>query len=489
MTSCRSSFLHLVTGRWLDTVLALLATLALFATALLALRVVTPLPAGWPVAISGSFALICVALVWRHSLSLADWVRRFTISLSRTPLWAIVLLGLVLRVIWIALFPAEPASDGKAYLTLGIRLSAGQEYEIVGTRAYWPIGYPLFLAVWLKLLGDGTAAYLFGNLFSYLLGVIGVAFLGRTLAGDRAARIAALLFAVWPNLVFNSATPEKEMLVLALLPWATALLIRSVRDSSSRWPAAAAGVLMGAATLVQPSLQFIPLVAAIFVIGIGNVSLRSLANAALLIASTAVIIAPWSIRNHQLFDQFVLVSTNGGDVLYRANNPLATGGYQARGEIDLSQLDELERDALGRRYALEWIKNNPGAFAALVAEKQILFMGDDAVGVYTTLKVGKASADGRLYALLKAASNAWWLLVWACLLALSLASIRSPDVLPALGRTPIWLWLYLLTIHSLFESTGKYHVPVISALCVLLAVFATATKSDADNLPGASRAP
>jgi hypothetical protein len=487
MTHSQSSFLHLIAGRWLDAVLALLATFALLATPLQALRLTTQLPTALSFAISCAFACTCLGLIARHSVSLADSLRRISISLSRPPLWSIALLGLALRVIWIALFPAEAASDGKVYLDLGLRLSEGQEYENAGTRAYWPIGYALFLAAWLKLPIDSTYAYLLANLFSYLLGVFGVAFLARTLAGDQAARIAALLFAIWPNLIFNSATPEKEMLVLALLPWATAFLLGSTHDNASRWLTLPAGLLMGAATLVQPSLQFIPLVGAVFLLGIGGVSGRRLASAALLIASAALVIAPWSIRNYQLFDQFVLVSTNGGDVLYRANNPIATGGYQPRGEIDLSQLDEIERDKLGRRYAFEWIRTNPAAFAALVAEKQVLFMGDDAVGVYTTLKVGKASTDGRLYALLKAASNAWWLLVWACLLAFSLASLRRPRLMPALGRAPIWLWLYLFAIHSLFESTGKYHVPVISVLCVLVAVFATAPKPDAGNTLDASR--
>ena len=34
----------------------------------------------------------------------------------------------------------------------------------------------------------------------------------------------------------------------------------------------------------------------------------------------AVVIAPWSIRNHSVLKEFVVISTNGGDVFYRANN-------------------------------------------------------------------------------------------------------------------------------------------------------------------------
>lgn len=473
MTNNDSGFQRLVGGRWLDAVLVLLAVLALFATPLQVLRLTTPFAPVVKVAIAGIFAIACLAIAWRYAPRLAldtSWTLN---RLSRIPIWLIALTGLLLRLAWIATFPADPASDGKAYLTLGARLSAGESYEIAGTHAYWPVGYPLFLAAWLALPIDDRMGYLLSNLVTYLIGVFGVAHLARTLAGENAARIAAFLFAVWPNLVFNSATPEKEMLVLALLPWATSLLIVAQRRDASLWASLAAGILMGVATLVQPSLQFLPLVGAIFLAGLSRMSSRSILQCAALLVGTILVISPWTVRNHAHFDQFVLVSTNGGDVLYRANNPLATGAYMPKGEIEMSNLEELERDKLGRRLAVEWIKNNPGSFGALLLEKQILFMGDDAVGVYTTLKVGKASDDGRLYALLKALSNAWWMLVWVALLVFSLVSIRQGVTLPALARTPIWLWLYLFAIHSVFESTGKYHVPVLSVLCVLLAVFAT----------------
>lgn len=481
MTGAEVGFQRLVGGPWLDGILALLATLALFATSLQALRLATPLAPNVSLAIAGAFALACFTLSWRYYEAIARKCCRLLSKVSEIPLWLIALLGLALRVTWITAFSAEPGSDGKVYLDLGTWLSQGESYELEGNLAYWPIGYPLYLAAWFALPTDPKTAVLLSNLAAFLIGLSGVAHLARTLAGEPAARIAALIFAVWPNLVFNSATPEKEMLVLGLLPWATSLLIRSVRSGASLWTTLAAGMLMGAATLVQPSLQFLPLVGAIFLLGIGRCSGRCMLQGAVVIVGAITVIAPWSIRNYQHFDQFVLVSTNGGDVLYRANNPLATGAYMPRGEIDLSNFGELERDELGRRHAAEWIRNNPAAFGALVIEKQILFMGDDSVGVYTTLKVGKASGSGLVYALFKAFSNAWWMLVWAALLAFSLTAMRRGTSLPALARTPIWLWLYLFAIHSIFESTGKYHVPVISMLCVMLAVFTTAVERARDT--------
>lgn len=97
-------------------------------------------------------------------------------------------------------------------------------------------------------------------------------------------------------------------------------------------------------------------------------------------------------------------------------------------------------------------------------------MGDDAVGAYSTFKVGGGVASDALYAALKAFANAWWMLVW--LLVGLFAWLRRGEKQYAnpLWLTPTWIWLYLFAIHSVFESAGKYHVPVLWVLCVLAGV-------------------
>src|SRR5205823_4707762 len=115
---------------------------------------------------------------------------------------------------------------------------------------------------------------------------------------------------------------------------------------------------------------------------------------------------------------FVVISTNGGDVFYRANNPLATGGYIQRGEKDLVSLDvgEVERSRMGYELGKSWIRQNPDAFLALAMKKQILFLGDDAIGAYESLK--RATDSNTLaYVGAKAVSNAFWLLLWLAIFA------------------------------------------------------------------------
>jgi hypothetical protein len=176
----------------------------------------------------------------------------------------------------------------------------------------------------------------------------------------------------------------------------------------------------------------------------------------------AIVIAPWTVRNYRTFDRFVLVSTNGGLAMYGANNPRAHGGYVEEGpEEDLMRMPELEADREAKRRAAEWIVANPGRFLALAFEKNIRFMGDDSIGAYQTLRRGKGSSSEVVYAAAKFGSNAYWLAIWALLLC---------GLLPQRGgserRPPEWLivpfaFLYFLSLHSIVESNGKYHVLTI----------------------------
>lgn len=463
-------------GPWLGCVVILLGFLAVTSTSLQMIRLGGVASENVMAIAAFVLGILASLIVWLLRQTIVDFLSWACQRLGSVPLWAIAVTGLALRLIWIALFPADPGSDGQIYLMLGERLQSGGSYEIAGTRAYWPIGYPLFLSGFLALFESKNAAYLVSNLALYVIGFTGTYRLGQSIAGTISGKFAATLFALWPNLVFSSATPEKEMLVLALLPWAAYFIHLSISQRIGHWQTLTAGAILGAAILVQPSLQFLPFVCGIFLISMIRPLRSGMSAGVLLCLGAALVVSPWTWRNYQLFDHFVLVSTNGGDNFYRANNPMATGGYTLRGEVELSSLGEIEQDKTGKRLAIEWIKQNPIAFARLAVEKQVRFMGDDAVGVYTTLKVGKASSDARIYGVLKVLANVWWLAAWGALCAFSLVAAKRLAAQPQLAMSPIWFWLYLFAIHSVFESAGKYHVPMLWVLCVMIGAMATSMR-------------
>jgi hypothetical protein len=445
-------------ARWLAWTMVFFAAIAWMATPVILARGVLSL-AGWQEAGLALGAALCfvgvVFMVHRQAPALGVLAARLMEGKQR--LLLLVLIGLVLRVGWVIAFNAQPSSDGLTYLELAKKLVNGQSYETSGTLAYWPPGYAFFLALFLLPFPPGIAIPV-SQLGLFCVAAVGVYRLTERLSSSKAALIAVGLFCLWPNLIAHSATPEKELLVATLLIWA-------IIGATGVWTTSAfiAGLLLGAMTLVQPStLLLIPAMCALLLIRRAG---RAPLPIAVLLLGAALVIAPWTVRNHEVLGGFKLVSTNGGGNFYRANNSLANGGYTPVGEVDLSHLSELDADRVGKELATRWIKEHPARFLGLVIEKQVRFMGDDAAGVYSTFRGDDVKRSQMAYLALKLAANFWWLAIWAGIAALVIMGAQ-------LGKASFlaWGWMYLFVLHSIFESAGKYHVPVLWIPCVILAV-------------------
>jgi len=448
-------------------IMLLLAFLANGATAFISTRLVFP-NHGYLGVILG---MICLCLVGAVLIffrkDVVAVIRKTADFLPNLTIFHLVFLGLFLRIVWLVLFPAAPASDGAVYLHLAQKLAAGQEYSIANTRSYWPPGYPLLLIPFVWLLGAGSLAVVCLNVLLYFSGIMGVWKLAEAFAGARAARLACLIFAVWPNLVAIMGTPDKEQAIIALLPWAMLLLYRSVDDLRIA-RVLIAGVLVGFAALAQPSLLLWPTVCFAFLWFCSSLRI-ALIGSLVFVLGMILVISPWTIRNWSVFDAFVPVATNGGGNLYRANNPLATGGYTKRGEVDLSNLDELEANHLGQKLALEWIGSHPVDFLKLSWEKMLRFMGDDAAGLYSSLKLGGSAMGAVAYPILKLVANLFWMGLWVLIAVGIVSAIAGRCLIEEVSWTgPVLMFLYLFSLHVVFESSGKYHMPAAWALCVLI---------------------
>jgi hypothetical protein len=322
---------------------------------------------------------------------------------------------------------------------------------------------------WLALIPSQPVAIALSNLTLFLVGSAGIVVLGRRQMSEGHVRLALALHALWPNLVFQAGLPEKELLLVALLPWVLHFWIGSFDVPGGSRRAFGAGVLLGACLLVQPGLLYLPIFLAVHGLAAGPGPWPLGRRLLVLAAGALLIVSPWTLRNALVLGEFVPVATNAGGVLYRANNPRASGGYTDRGEVDLSNLGEVEADREGKRLAKEWILGNPAAFLKLGFEKQLRFMGDDAVGAYHTLKRGKNQRDGTLYIVAKAVSNAFWLLVCGLILCSVTASMKSRTRMPPETLCLLLAFAYSLLLHSVGESAGKYHLLWSATLALLAA--------------------
>ena len=452
------------------------ALFALFAVPARSMALAMPTLAGpGRVAASAAVAAAAALIVWRRREALAARLRHLVARLeaSRPRRWLVVALalGLALRFAWMAAAPTPFRSDGLSYARLAEALAVEGVYRAPGEDlAFWPPGYPLALVPFVVLLGDSRDAVLASNLVLYALLVGTTWWFGRRALGDAPAALACLLLAVWPNLVALAAVPAKELLVAVLLLGALSLLVaaESRQRASAAWGLAlAGGAALGAATLVQPGLALLALPLAGHALLAGRTRrVAGVAVAGLALGASALVL-PWMLRNQRLLGAPVL-GTAAGLVFFLANNPRATGEHVAVNDLDLAGLPELERSRRGFELGRAWISENPGAFARLAMRKLVVFLGDDADGVYHTLR--ERSLPRGAYALAKGVAQTFWWALWLGVLLGAWTHGRAIGASPWLVSGVLAL-LYLGAVHAVFEAGGRHHVP-LAPLIALLAVSA-----------------
>ena len=426
-----------------------------------------PLLVSIALGLAGSAVTIALAMA-KIPLPLARWEAVVSRQGGKVT-GGIIAAGVLLRFGWVAVYPPVQISNFEKYWKLAVQfMETSRFYEIFQGHtvyAYRPPGYPVMLGLIMKVFGPHAWIPAVSNIVFYVITSLIVISLARRIAGELPAVIAAALLAFWPcyfAFAGLSATEYVFMLIMISAIWAFH------RAGEAGWPyALLAGVLTGLGTLVRANLMVFPFFFFLYALMNRGRLGKGLQHTAIAIAAMVLVVLPWSMRNYSIFGEFVAVSTNGGSNLYRSNNPNATGTYTERGERDLDQFlhDELLWDKTGNAWAKEWILGNPGDFLQLSAKKLRIFMGEDNTGVKWSMK-GHEKNEGLLYELLSAFSTVWWMGMWVLVLV-GLIRWRDYFAGSALGATLLYSALFLVVIHSVYESQPRYHMPIMAVMAIV----------------------
>jgi len=374
------------------------------------------------------------------------------------------------RLAWILIARPLQASDFRIFDLAGHQLAAGQPH-----LAFPPnLGIVLQLATIYRLFGPSQLTAQVVNVLLALPTALLLYRLARRLAGEAAARLAVVLFALWPcDIMFRGVFATEFGFAIGLLGGLDALV--SSLGSRRPWRGAlVAGVAFGIADAFRPVGPLVVAAAVVWLLlRLAGTRRRRLAAVAVLVASFAAVVAgsaalrtltgfhrpaispltyllfgtsiegrgQWNQADHELFDR--LWAEAGG------STPRAAG---------------LVAGVVWRR-----VVDHPRAMLGLAFTKIAGQWADDTFGAYWgtlgRIRAGHAAGIEVALPVLSALSQ----YAWIGLLAAALAGCLRPRA-AVFGRDVGLLLVVLLVfvlLHLVIEVQGRYHEPWAFVVLVL----------------------
>jgi 4-amino-4-deoxy-L-arabinose transferase-like glycosyltransferase len=397
--------------------------------------------------------------------------------------------------------PLPGIADQITYDTLAQRVLAGYGFSF--PIAWWPAtpaGQPTAHWSFLYTLYLSGVYGLFGPhpLFARLLqaSIAGVLYplltfrIGRRLFGEPAGLVTAGLVAVYAYFVYYAGALMTETFFILTVLWAidlaTSLAASGAGASPGRWRAArpwlALGLVLGVGVLLrQVLLVFLPVLFA-WLIWYRRSNMRStLAGLALSALIVAVLIAPWTVRNYQRFDRFVLLNTNEGFAFFWANHPihgtnfvaiLPSSLYHELIPPELLGLDEAGLNAALLQRGIGFVMDDPERYALLSMSR-----------LKDYFEFWPSNDSGLMSNLVRVVSFGVYLPLMLYGAWLTARRVREG---PALVLIYLFAVIYSL-VHLLSWTLVRYRLPVDAVLMPMAAIAVLDLAARARKLYGARR--
>ena len=255
-------------------------------------------------------------------------------------------------------------------------------------------------------------------------------------------------------------------ILLMVLSW-----LRVQADRPFWIPAFGGGVAAGCGALAKAVLLIAPAQTLLFLI----LTDRSIVQRRLWVVwgiftlAMMATIAPWILRNYQVFGRPVPVATSGPLVLYSANNPRSNGLYSSLPDEThvTTPAEMLSHGQWCREQAFRFIRSRPRDFASLVWRKLLHTWGTETT--FVELINFKGQTLGKWDPALRAVVLTGWatlVLAWATTAVRAMYHRMPPAPLEiATGL----LVLSKIIVYSLYEGGARHHLPAVPLLILLTA--------------------
>lgn len=257
-----------------------------------------------------------------------------------------------------------------------------------GPTAWEPPLYPYLIAGVFRLTGIYTHLSAFillsiNSLFSALT-AIPIFLIARKCFSEKVAVWTAWMWAVLPSVMFWSTRWVWETSLAALLLTVIFWVTLRLEDAEGTGPWIGFGLLWGVAALTNTSLlSFLPASGLWVWYRRANARRRSLSGVVLAMIFFSATLAPWLVRNYEVFGKFIFVRSNFGAELRLGNGPDANGMWMqwlhpSQNVLEMrryQQLGEIEYVATRKREAIDFIRQSYGRFAWLSLKRFIYYWG------------------------------------------------------------------------------------------------------------------
>jgi 4-amino-4-deoxy-L-arabinose transferase-like glycosyltransferase len=229
--------------------------------------------------------------------------------------------------------------------------------------AYMPPGYVAFLMPFM-MANDLAARNILILLIQTIISIGSICLIyifTKKYFSDVSALIAILIVSFLPEFIY-SVTSYTPTIIYHFL---VIMLILQLKDYHDK-PQIIKLLLIGliASTLIYFRSEFL---LAIILFLVSLIMRKKFIQPSFILLVILISMLPWVIRNYQVFNEFVPLTTSGGLNFYRGNNAEGLGSWG--NEITNKEIIDIKRDNkfelnLNKVYltnALSYIKNNPGS--------------------------------------------------------------------------------------------------------------------------------
>jgi hypothetical protein len=416
---------------------------------------------------AGYLPLLLAAILLRGGEGFYNLIQSGLQSFSEARYYVLLLiLSVGIQFALILIFRPEPASDGFFVYREACRLL---ETGGMDPLTYYAPAQIWYYALFFKLFGSSfLTAQLCQLPLAALIPLLGY-IIARRVTPTRQARWAGLCIGIYPGLnAYILVTPYYfYMYTVAILfvVWAWVRILARADDwISAAWGGLAAGwgALTKATLLVAPvQTLFLWMLAS----GCTNYRKRWIAWLIFSIMMASVV-APWTIRNKQVFGETVLVNTAGPLVFYSSNNPESNGLYSSiPDETPVRTSDEmLAHMASCNKRAWAFIREQPVKFTRLVLLKLLHTWGTETSFVEFINWHG--APLGTLDPAMRLVIQIGWatlVLAWCFRATAALWQRLPPSVLEIATSIVV---LSKIIIYSIYEGGARHHMPAIPLLIV-----------------------